>query len=188
VAEKNPIPPPARCALLRARQSLGPRQPLGPLGLLAILALLALVASLAILGFDQGFGVARFPLPTDRVPATTPPVAKGPAGARDAVVVPAGRPAEAPPPADPSPPTVPASASIPDPDGVGPCPLAHSPVLRRGFDSSGQPTWWHEDGSMTVRVMQGYTSLTGERSTVPRIVVVRPAAQRADPDAARNDR
>ena len=69
-----------------------------------------------------------------------------------------------------------------DPDHIGACPKTHSPVVRRGLDSSGQPTWWHADGSMTVRVSQGYTALDGERRMIGRIVVVRPAEARPDPD------
>ncbi len=69
-----------------------------------------------------------------------------------------------------------------DPDHIGACPKTHSPVVRRGLDSSGQPTWWHADGSMTVRVSQGYTGLDGQRRMIARIVVVRPAETRPDPD------
>ena len=69
-----------------------------------------------------------------------------------------------------------------DPDHIGACPKTHSPVVRRGLDSSGQPTWWHADGSMTVRVRQGYTALDGQRRMIARIVVVRPAETRPDPD------
>jgi len=68
-----------------------------------------------------------------------------------------------------------------DSAGIGPCPKSHSPVVRQGLDSSGQPTWWHADGSMTVRVKQGYTAPNGQRQVIPRIVVVRPAPSVASP-------
>lgn len=68
-----------------------------------------------------------------------------------------------------------------DSAGIGPCPKTHSPVVRQGLDSSGQPTWWHADGSMTVRVKQGYTALDGQRQLIPRIVVVRPAPSASVP-------
>lgn len=74
------------------------------------------------------------------------------------------------------------AAELGDPDKIGACPKAHSPVVRRGLDSSGQPTWWHADGSMTVRVRQGYTAPDGQRRMIGRIVVVRPAEARPDPD------
>jgi len=75
-----------------------------------------------------------------------------------------------------------APAAEADPDGVGACPKRHSPVVRKGLDSSGQPTWWHADGSMTVRVKQGYTSPDGQRQTIARVVVVTPARAYPDPD------
>ena len=68
-----------------------------------------------------------------------------------------------------------------DSAGIGPCPKNHSPVVRQGLDSSGQPTWWHADGSMTVRVKQGYTAPDGQRQVIARIVVVRPAPSAAGP-------
>ena len=71
--------------------------------------------------------------------------------------------------------------SLPDPDQIGSCPKDHSPVLRRGLDSSGQPTWWHADGSMTMRIKQGYTTPDGERRQIARIVLIRPAKALPDP-------
>lgn len=68
-----------------------------------------------------------------------------------------------------------------DPHGIGECPKQHSPVLRRGLDSSGQPTWWHADGSTTTRVKQGYTTPEGEPRLIARIVIIRPAEALPDP-------
>ena len=67
-------------------------------------------------------------------------------------------------------------ADLPDPDGVGPCPSDHdSTIVRRGFDSSKQPTWWHVDGSMTLLVRQSRISPDGETVFSDNIVRVTPA-------------
>ncbi len=73
---------------------------------------------------------------------------------------------------------------LPDPDGVGTCPKNHSPVTWRGLDSNRQPMWRHEDGSITVRVVQDYTHTDGKLYRIPRVVVAHPAKTVRAPDSA----
>jgi len=70
-------------------------------------------------------------------------------------------------------PQVPAPA---DPDGIGPCPKRHSPVIWQGLDEDGRPTWKHQDGSITQRARQTIRTERGEVLEVPVILSMRPAA------------
>ena len=79
-----------------------------------------------------------------------------------------------------------ASAPVPDPskvaddrDDVGPCPppYASIPVVRSGRDAQGRPTWWHEDGSCTMRVVQ-VAHQDGETYEIPAVVHLRPLPRR----------
>ena len=66
------------------------------------------------------------------------------------------------------------AAEIPDPDNLGTCPqwggsTSISPVVRRAIDADGWPTWWHADGSLTKRVLQGVRDAEGNQLKAPAV-------------------
>lgn len=86
-----------------------------------------------------------------------------------------------------------ADAGLPDPDGIGPLPKAagtvSSPVVRRGRDADGWPTWWHADGSLTKQVEQTLREPDGTPHRVPSVVRMRPGAvKKADSAPAQRPR
>ena len=80
-------------------------------------------------------------------------------------------------------------AAVADPDRIGPCPglgtrAPHaSPVVRRAVDHDGWPTWWHEDGSLTKRVIQEVREQDGTLRRIPEVMRLTAAGKRPGADA-----